>query len=104
MISNRLTISPELSIGSFRDPPIQLKLARDDRLGEIPFAVEIRHYMNFANPLRIESKKRTAQTPPPFPNTASHTRKDFPAPNLPRMLQRRRARVRIHRRAVRDDQ
>ena len=65
MISNRLTISPELSIRSFRDPPIQLKLARNHRLGEITFADEIRHHANFTNrlPDRTKTTRRASSVP-----------------------------------------
>jgi hypothetical protein len=104
MISNRLTISPDLSIRSFRDPPIQLKLARDHRLREIAFADEIRHHVNFANRLGIEQKQRVAQARFLLPERALRIRKNFAAPNLCRMRQRRRARIRVYSRAVRDDQ
>src|SRR5438034_9317719 len=104
MISNRLTIFPELSIRSFRDPPIQLKLARDHRLREVTLADEIWHHVNFTNRLGIEQKQRITQARFLFPKRALHLSKNLPTPNLRRVLQRRRARIRVHSRAVRDDQ
>src|SRR6187397_2744021 len=103
MISNRLTISPDLSIRSFRESSAQLKLPRDHRLGEISFADEIRHHVNFMNRFGIEQKQRIAQARLLFPKRALHLSKNPPTPNLRRVLQRRRARIRVHSRAVRDD-
>jgi hypothetical protein len=103
VIPNRLTISPGLSIRSFRDPPIQLKLARNDRLREIPFANEIRHHINFLNRFGIEEKQRVAQAGLLFPKRSLHLRKNLPAPNLRCMRQRRRTRIWVHSRAVRDN-
>src|SRR5260370_3689616 len=104
MISNRLTISPDLSVRSLRDPPIQLKLARDHRLSEISFADEIRHHINFTNRLGTEQKQRITQARFLFPERALHLSKNLPTPNLRRMLQRPCARIRVHGRAVRNNQ
>src|SRR6266481_692685 len=104
MISDRLTISPDLSIRSFCGSPAQLKLARNHRLREITFADEIRHHVNFANRFGIEQKQRITQARFLFPERALHLSKNLPTPNLRRMLQRRRARIRVHGRAVRNNQ
>src|SRR5262249_858648 len=104
MIPNRFTISPDLSIRSLRDPPIQLKLPRNHRLREIPFADEIRHHVNFTNRFWIEQKQWVSQARLLFPKGALHIRKNFAAPNLRRMRQRRCARIRVHGRAVRNNQ
>src|SRR4029077_10809430 len=104
MISNRLTISPDLSIRSFCDLTVQLKLTRDHSLGEVAFADEIRHHADFANRFGFKKEKSVAQTWFLFPEGALHICKNLPTPNLGGMRQRRRARVRVHRRAVSDDQ
>src|SRR6516165_5147756 len=104
MIPNRLTIFPDLSIRPFRNPSVELKLARDDRLREITFADEIGNNVNFANRFWIEQKQRVAQARLLFPKRALHFRKDFPTPNLLCMRQRRCARVGIYSRAMRDNQ
>jgi hypothetical protein len=104
MISNRLTISPELSIRSFRNAAVQLKLPRDDGLREIAFADEIRHHVNFTNRFGIEQKQRVAQAGFFFPEAALHVRKNLASSDLGCMRQRRRARIRVDSRAVRNNQ
>ena len=104
VISNRLRIFPDLAVGSFCDPSVQIKLARNHRLREITFADKIRHHANFANQFWIEQEDRIAQARFFFPERALDTRKNFPAPDLRRMRQGRRARIGIHGRAVSDDE
>src|SRR4249919_2030929 len=104
MISNRLTISPDLSVRSCRDRTIQLKLARNNGLGEITFANEIRHHVNFANRIWIEQEQGVTQARLLFPKRALHIRKNFLTSDLRRVRQSWRARVQIHRGAVSDDQ
>ena len=84
MISDRLTISPELSIRSFRDPPIQPKFARNHCLREVTLADEIRDHVNFANRFGIENKQRVAQARLLFPKRAIHVRKRFCDTGCPR--------------------
>ena len=67
---------------------------------EITFADEIRHHVNLANRSRIEQKNCVAQTRFLFPEGAANLGKNFSTPNLRRMRERRRARIRIHRRAM----
>ncbi len=79
------------------------ELARNHRLGEVTFADKIRIDINFANGFRIEQKNRVAQARFFFPERAPHVCKKFASPNLRRMRQRRRARIWIDRRTVRDN-
>ena len=104
MVPNRLAIFPTLAARSFCYATIQLKLARDYGLGEITFADKIRHDINFANRFGIEQEDRVAQTRFLFPKRAADLDKDFSTPNFHRVRQRRRARIRIHRRAVSDNE
>src|SRR6266853_2837720 len=104
MVPNRLAIFPTLAARSFCYATIQLKLARDYGLGEITFADEIRHDINFANGFRIKQKQCVTKTWFFFPEGAADLDKDFSTPNFHRVRQRRRARIRIHRRAVSDNE
>src|SRR5215467_8300142 len=104
MISNRLTILPDLSIRSFRDLPIQLKLARNHRLREIAFTNEIRHHANFTNRFGMKQKQRVAQARFLLPKRALNVRKNVPTPNLRHMRPCRCARIRIYSRAVGNDE
>src|SRR5436305_9710795 len=103
VIANGLAILPYLAIRSFCDAPIQLKLAGDHCLCEITFANEIRDYANLSSTFRIEQEEPITQTRFLFPESTLDIREDFTAPNLGRMRQRRRTRIRVHRRAVSDD-
>src|SRR6266699_572620 len=100
MIPNRLAIYPGLAIRTFSDAAIQLKLARDHGLSEVTFADKIRHDVNHPNRFRIEQEDRVTQTRFLFPKRAADITTNFPTPNLRRMRQRRRARIRIHGGAV----
>ena len=104
MISDRFAIFPDLTARPFRRPAIQLKLARDHCLREVTFANKIRDYVHLADCFRIEQKNCIAQTRLLFPKGTLNICKNFSTPNLGRMRQRRRARVRIHRRAVSYDE
>jgi len=104
VISNRLAIFPHLAIRSFRDPPVQLKLARNYCLREVAFTDKIRHHADFTDRFPIKQKERIAQARFLFPERAPHVCKNLPAPNLRRIRQRRSARVGVHRRAMADDE
>src|SRR6266571_9051539 len=95
MISDRIAVSPHLTVGTPCDSAIQIKLARNHRLREIPFADKIRHYVNVANGFWIEQKDRIAQARFLLPERALDICKNFPPPNLRRMRQRRRTRIRV---------
>src|SRR5205814_10456503 len=104
MISDRLTICPDLAARTFCEAVVQLKLTRDYRLGEITFADKIRDDVHFANRFGIEQEQCVAQTWFLFPKGALHVGKNLSAPNLRSMRQRRRARIRIYRRPMTDDE
>src|SRR5262245_33413525 len=104
MIPDWLTIFPGLAARSFRDSAIQLELARNHRLGEIPFADKIRHDVNALDRCQIEKKERIAQTRLLFPKSALHIRENVSLPNICGVGQRRRVRVRVHGRTMTDDQ
>src|SRR5437016_11536641 len=97
MIPDWLTIIPDLPIRALCDLAIQLKLARNYRLGEITLADEIWDNVNVFDCARIKEKNRVAQARLFFPKDAFNIDKNFSAPNLGRVGQSRRARVRIHR-------
>ena len=104
MISNRLTVLPRLPVRSFCCGAIQLQLARDYRLSEVAFADEIWHDADFTDRFRIEQKLCIAQARFLFPKRTFDICKDFATPNLRGVRQCRRTRVRVHRRAVCDDE
>src|SRR5882724_647874 len=104
MIPDWLTIIPDLPIRALCNSPVQLKLARDDDLRKITFADEIRDDVDIFDCVRIEQKDRVAQTRLFFPKRTLHIGKNISTPNLGRMRQSRRARVRIYRRAMTDDE
>src|SRR5258708_24308991 len=104
MVPNWLAIIPYLSIRSLGDLSVQPELARNHRLGEIAFADEVRDDGNVLDCLRIKKKNRVAQARLFFPKRALHISENISPPDLSRMRQRRRARIRIHRRAVTDNQ
>jgi len=103
MIPYRLTILPDLTVGSLSDPAGQFKLARNHRLCEITFANKIRNNVNLANQFGIEQEQCIAQTRFLFPESAADLVKNFPAPNLRRVRQCRRAGIRTHGRAMTDN-
>src|SRR6266511_1495435 len=94
MIPDWLTVFPCLPALSFCRAAIQLQLAGDHSLSEV----------SFADRFGIEQEKRIAQTRFLFPEGASDLCKNFPTPDFRGMRQRRRARIRIHGRAVGDNQ
>src|SRR5881227_1426843 len=104
MISNRLAVVPSLTAQSFCPRAIELKLAWNHRLSEIPFADEIRHDIDFTYRFRLEQEHRIAQTWFLLPECAFHLRESLSTPNRRRVRQRRRAGIGIDCRAVRDDQ
>src|SRR4029453_16464043 len=104
MISDRLAVFPNLAVRSFCDSAIQLEFSRNHCLREITLADEIWHHADFANRFGVEQEQRIPQTRFFFPKGALHIDKNFPTPNLRRMLQRRRTRIRVHGRAVSDDE
>src|SRR6266853_526195 len=104
MVPDWLAIIPDLPIRAFCDLAIQLKLARNYRLGEITFADEVRDDVNAFDCVWIEQKDRVAQTRLFFPKRTLHIGKNISTPDLGAMRQGRRARIRIHRRAMTDDE
>src|SRR5207244_11294936 len=96
MIPDWLTIIPDLPIRALCDLAIQLKLARNYRLGEITLADEIWDNVNVFDCIRIKEKNRVAQARLFFPKRAGHIAKNVSSPDLSRVRQRRRARLRIH--------
>src|SRR5262245_7877032 len=104
MIANWVAIFPNLAIRALCRGAIQLQFTRDHSLSEVAFTNEIRHDADFADRFRVKRKKRVAQTRFLFPESALHLRKNSAAANLCRMLQCRRARIRVHRRAVSDNE
>src|SRR5712692_11266095 len=98
MISDWFAIFPDLAARPFCYAAIQLQLARNHRLREITFADEIWHNVNLANFLRIKEKESVTQAWLLFPKGAFNIDKNFSTPNLRRVRQRRRARVRVYRR------
>src|SRR6266511_3447773 len=94
MIPDWLTVFPCLPALSFCRAAIQLQLAGDHSLSEV----------SFADRFGIEQEKRIAQTRFLFPEGASDLCKNFPTPDFRGMRQRRRARIRIHGRAVGDNE
>src|SRR6266436_3585509 len=104
MIPDWLTIIPDLPISAFRHLTVQPQFAWNHCLGEITLADEIRDDVNVFDRTWIEQKDRVAQTRLFFPKRTLHIGKNISAPNLGRMRQSRRARVRIYRRAMTDDE
>src|ERR1700719_471740 len=104
MIPDWLAIFPNLTVWALCGSTVQLQLAWNHRLREITFADEVWHDVNFPNRFWIEQKNCVAETRFLFPKRALNIDKNFPAPDFGRVRQRRRARIRIHGRAVSDDQ
>ena|SRR5438105_4056289 len=104
MIPDWLTIIPDLPIRSFRHLTVQPQFAWNHCLGEITLADEIWDDVNVFDRARTKQKDRVAQTRLFFPKCAGHIAKNVSSPDLSRMRQRRRARIRIHGRAMTDDQ
>src|SRR5438876_9220184 len=104
MFPDWLAIIPDLPIRALCDLAIQLKLARNYRLGEITFADEVRDDVNVFDCVGIKKKDRVAQARFLFPKCALHITKNISSPDLGRVRQRRRARIRIHGRAMTDDE
>src|SRR6266446_7862377 len=104
MVADRLAIMPGLSIRALCDLAIQLELARNHRLREVAFANEVRDDGNVFDRVRIKEKDRVAQAGFFFPKRALHLAKNVSSPDFRCMRQRRRARVRIHRRAMADNE
>src|SRR5712691_8861604 len=104
MVPDWLAIIPDLPIRALCDLAIQLKLARNDCLGEITFADEIWDDVNVFDCVWSKEKNRVTQARLFFPKRTLHIGKNISTPNLGPMRQRRRTRVRIHRRAMTDDE
>src|SRR6266849_5646038 len=104
MVPDRLAIVPGLSICASCNSSVQLQLARNDRLREITLADEIWDDVNVFDRAWIKQKDRVAQTRLFFPKRTLHIGKNISTPNLGPMRQGRRARIRIHRRAMTDDE
>src|SRR5437660_7490886 len=104
MVPDRLAIIPRLSIRSLGNLARQLNLPRNHGLGEITLANEIGDDVNVFDCLRIKKRKRVAQTRFLFPKRALNIGKNISSPNFGRMRVCRRTRIRIHGRAMTDDQ
>ena len=104
MVPDRLAIIPGLPTRAFCNSSVQLQFTRNDDLRKITLADEIRDDVDIFDCVRIEQKDRVAQTRLFFPKRTLHIGKNISAPNLRRMRQSRRARVRIYRRAMTDDE
>ena len=104
MIPDWLTIIPDLPISAFRHLTVQPQFAWNHCLGEITLTDEIRDNVNVFDCARIEQKDRVAQARLFFPKRGRHIAENISTPNLGRVRQSRRARVRIHRRAMTDDE
>ena len=104
MIPDRFAIFPNLAARSGRQGTIQLQLARDNRLGEISFADEIRHHVNFADLGIIEEEERIAKARLFLPETTGNFTEEPALPDRRRLGQTRRARVGIDGRTVADDE
>src|SRR5438477_8766873 len=102
MVPDRLAIIPDLSTRSLGNLAVQLKLPRNHGLREITLANEVRDDVNGFDCVRIEKKDRVAQARFLFPKCALHITENVSSPDLSRMRQRRRARIRIHGRAMTD--
>src|SRR5437762_6204623 len=96
MIPDWLTIIPDLPISAFRYLTVQPQFARNYRLREVTFANEIGNDVNIFDCVRIENEDRVAQARFLFPKCALHISENVSSPDLSRMRQRRRARIRIH--------
>src|SRR5438309_5355140 len=104
MIPDWLTIIPDLPISAFRHLTVQPQFAWKHCLSEITLADEIWDDVNVFDRAWIKQKDRVAQTRLFFPKRARHIAENISTPNLGRVRQGRRARVRIHRRTMADDQ
>src|SRR5205823_2873889 len=104
MIPDWLTIIPDLPIRSFRHLTVQPQFAWNHCLGEITLADEIWDDVNVFDRAWIKQKDRVAQTRLFFPKRTLHIGKNISTPNLGPMREGRRARIRIHRRAMTDDE
>ena len=104
MVPDRLAIVPGLAIRAFCNSPVQLQFTWNDDLRKITLADEIRDDADVFDCVRIKQKDRVAQTRLFFPKRTLHIGKNISTPDLSRVRQRRRARVRIHRRAMADNE
>ena len=104
MIPDRLAIFPDLAACSRCFRPAQFQLARNNRLREISFADEIGHDVNLRIMSRIEQKGHRAGWALLSKTRTPTSAKNSPAPNVARHAPGRRARIRVHGRAVADDE
>src|SRR5450432_2488277 len=104
MISDRLTIFPDLPARPRRQASFQLQFPWNDGFGKITFADEIRHHVNFANLRLAEKKERVTQAWLLFPKAAGDLAKHSALPDCFRLRQARRARIGIHRRSMTNDE
>src|SRR5207247_10984382 len=103
MVPDRLAIIPDLATRALGNLALQLQFPRNHRLREIAFADEIRNDVNVLDRVWIKKKDRVAQARLFFPECALHVGKNISPPDLGRMSQRRRAPIRLHRRAMPDN-
>src|SRR5436853_3847417 len=104
MVADRLAIMPGLSIRAFCNSPVQLQFTRNDDLRKITLADKIRDDADVFDRVRIKQKDRVAQARLFFPKRTLHITKNISTPDFGCVRQRRRARIRIYRRAMTDDE
>src|SRR5205807_5142478 len=104
IVAHRFAINPNLSVCARRDRALQLQLPRNHCLGEITFADEIRDDKNLTHRLVGEKKSRVAQARFLFPKRASDIGKNFAPLNFACVYPSWRARIRIQRRSMSDNQ
>ena len=82
----------------------EAQFAGDDLFGEIAFADEIGNNVNVLDRVRVEKKHRVAQARLFLPERRLHIAKNISPANLGGVRQGRRARVRVHRRPMANDE
>src|SRR5437868_8311363 len=104
IVPYRFAINPNLSVRARRNRTIQFQLPRNHCLGEITFADEIRDDENLAHHLAGEKKSRVAQARFLFPKCASDIGKNLSPLDFMCVCPSWRARIRIQRRSMSDNQ
>src|SRR6266404_5041376 len=104
MIAHGLAVAPGLAICARCDLPVQLELTRNDGLGKITFADEIRDHADFPDRFGIEQEPRVAQTWFFLPKRALDVGKNLSSPDFSCVRERRRTGVGIDRRTMANDQ
>src|SRR4051812_48155320 len=97
MISDRRAIFPNLTIVPLSFRARQLQFSRYDRLREVPFTDKIWNYVDIMNVAILKERQSVAQTWLFFPKTGDNFAEDVATPNLGRVHESGRARVRVNR-------